>query len=245
MPAQRPGRLDHLEVVGRALLEPLRFEQPAVAVQFVEPDLQVALDLLDRLQQRRARRHVMAVGVDLDRLQRGGLLAGQRIDLVDRLDLVAEQRDAPGAVLVMRRKQLDRVAAHPEAAAEEIVVVAAVLQLDEFRQQLGAVDPAADLPATRSSANRSRPSRCRRCTRRWRRRRHRGVRGSRGSPNGASGRSARSATIPSRHRCRCAERRPRAGSSRNTRRNIRPRSPGKSSSSRRRAAPPASCSAPG
>ena len=85
----------------------------------------------------------MAVGVDLDRTQRSGLLAGQRVDFVDRLDLVAEQRDAPGAVFVMRRKQLDRVAAHPERAAEEIVVVAPVLQFDKSGEQLGAVDPVA------------------------------------------------------------------------------------------------------
>ena len=51
--------------------------------------------------------------------------------------------------------------------------------------------------------------------------------------------------IPSRYRCRCAGRRLRAGSSRSRRRNTRPRCPGRSSSSRRRAAPPASCSAPG
>ena len=51
---------------------------------------------------------------------------------MDRLDLVAEQRDAPGAVLVMRGEQLDRVAAHPEIAAEEAVVVAPVLQLDKL-----------------------------------------------------------------------------------------------------------------
>ena len=137
------GRLDHFEIVGGALLEPLRLQQLALGEELVEADLQVALDLLDRLQQGRPRRHVMAVGVDLDRLQRGGLLAGQRVDLVDRLDLVAEQRDAPGAVLVMRREQFDRVAAHAEGAADEIVVVAPVLQFDEARQQLGAVDPVA------------------------------------------------------------------------------------------------------
>ena len=85
----------------------------------------------------------MAVGVDLDRVQRRGLLAGQGVDLVDRLDLVAEQRDPPGAVLVMRREKLDRVAAHPERAAEEIVVVAPVLQFDKTGEQLGAVDPVA------------------------------------------------------------------------------------------------------
>ena len=62
------GRLDHLDIVLRALLQPLRFEQAAAAVQFLQPDLEVAPDLLDRLQQGRARRHIMAVGVDLDRV---------------------------------------------------------------------------------------------------------------------------------------------------------------------------------
>ena len=49
------GRLDHLDIVGRALFEALRLEQPPRAVQLVEADAQVALDLLDRLQQRPGR----------------------------------------------------------------------------------------------------------------------------------------------------------------------------------------------
>ncbi len=142
-PGAAAGRLDHLEIIGRALLEPLRLEQFPFRVQLFKADLEVALDLLDRLQQGRPRRHVMAVGVDLDRVQRRGLLAGQWVDLMDRLDLVAEQRDPPGAVLVMRRKQFDRVAAHPERAAEEIVVVAPVLQFDKPGEQMRAVDPVA------------------------------------------------------------------------------------------------------
>src|SRR5262249_1248565 len=68
------GRLDHLEVVIGALLKSLRLKQLALGEEFVEADLEVALDLLDRLQERRARRDIMAVGVDLDRLQRRGLL---------------------------------------------------------------------------------------------------------------------------------------------------------------------------
>ena len=69
----------------------------------------------------------MTVGVHFDRVQRCSLFTGQRVDLVDRLDLVPEQRDAPGAIFVMRREQFDRVAAHPERAAEEIVIVAPIL----------------------------------------------------------------------------------------------------------------------
>ena len=72
--------------------------------------------------------------------QRRRLLAGQRIELDDRFDLVAEQLDAPGLVLVVGREQVDRVAAHAEGAALEGVVVALVLLLDEAAQQGGAVD---------------------------------------------------------------------------------------------------------
>ena len=68
----------------RALLEPLRFEQAAGGVELVEPPLQLVLDAGDRLDQRRARRHVVRVGVDLDEFQLVGLLPGERIEFVDR-----------------------------------------------------------------------------------------------------------------------------------------------------------------
>jgi hypothetical protein len=38
------------------------------------------------------------VGVDLDASRIAGLLAGERVELDDLLDLVAEQREPPGAV---------------------------------------------------------------------------------------------------------------------------------------------------
>ncbi len=134
------GRRHHLDVEGGALLQPLRLEQLALRVELLEAELQVDLDLLDRLHQRRLRRDVVAVGIDGDLLERGALLAGQRIEFVDRLELVAEQREPPGAVLVMRREDLDRVAARAEGAADEIGVVAAVLQLHQLGEELGAVD---------------------------------------------------------------------------------------------------------
>jgi hypothetical protein len=69
------GRLHHLDVEQRALLEPLRLEQAAGAVELVEPLLEVGLYLLDRLLHRRLGRHVVAVGVDDDVVERQGLVA--------------------------------------------------------------------------------------------------------------------------------------------------------------------------
>src|SRR5215469_11023573 len=62
---------------------------------------------------------------------------------MNRLDLVAEQRDAPCAVFVVGGEQLDCVAAYPERATKEIVVVTPVLQLDKTGEQLVSIDPVA------------------------------------------------------------------------------------------------------
>ena len=97
----------------------------------------------DGLDQRRARRDIVRIGVDLDEFQLVGLLAGERIHFLDLFDLVAEQMDAPGAVFIVRRENIDRVAAHAERAAEEIGLRALVLQRHQVGEQLALVDLAA------------------------------------------------------------------------------------------------------
>jgi hypothetical protein len=54
-------------------------------------------------------------------------VAGEGIELVDRLDLVAEEGKAPGAVFQVRRPELDRIAANAEGAAGEGGIVAAII----------------------------------------------------------------------------------------------------------------------
>ena len=80
----------HLEIGHGALLDALGLEQAAGGVKLGEPLLQLELDLLRRLGERGLGDHVVAVGVELDLVQRVGALAGQRIELHDALDLVAE-----------------------------------------------------------------------------------------------------------------------------------------------------------
>src|SRR5208337_3639335 len=138
------GRLEHFEVEYGALLEPLRLEQPALPIELVEPLLELLLDRLGRLQQRRARRHIVRIGVDFDEFEVLRLLAGKRIEFGDCLDLVAEEADAPGAVLVVGGKNLDRVAADPEYSAGEIAGGPLVLERDEVGDQLALVDPVAE-----------------------------------------------------------------------------------------------------
>ena len=69
---------------------------------------------------------------------------GQRVQVVQRLDLVAEVLDADGQFLV-RRDDLHGVAADPEGAAGEGHVVSAVLDVDQESQQGIARHLAADL----------------------------------------------------------------------------------------------------
>jgi hypothetical protein len=87
----------------------------------------------------------MRIGVDLDEFEVLGLRARQRVEFGDGLDLVAEEADAPGAVLVVGGEDLDRVAAHPEHAAGEIGLRALVLQGDEVVDELALVDLVAEL----------------------------------------------------------------------------------------------------
>ena len=89
----------------------------------------------------------MAVGIDLDRVQHAGLVAGQGIELGDAVHLVAEQLDPPGAVFLVRGEDVDGVAAHAKGAAGEIVVVAAVLQRHQILDRGLAVDLVAALDA--------------------------------------------------------------------------------------------------
>ena len=66
-------------------------------------------------------------------------LARERVEVLQALDLVAEQRRAEGR-LGVGREDLQRLAAHAERAAAERDVVARVLDRDELAQQLVAVD---------------------------------------------------------------------------------------------------------
>ncbi|MNI11489.1 hypothetical protein D3C73_646360 [compost metagenome] len=138
------GGFEHFDIVTGALFEALGFEQATALFQLGKPVLQLFLDLLDRAVQRRARGDIVRVGVDFDRLQVAGLLAGERVELGDRVDLVAEHRDAPCGIFKVGREDFNGVAADPERAADEIDVLALVLLGDEIGEQLALVEPVAD-----------------------------------------------------------------------------------------------------
>ena len=127
--------LHHLEVVLGALAQAVRLEQLALLLELRDVPLELLADHGSGALDRRRRRHVVRGRVDRDLVLARVDLAAERVEVRDRLDLVAEQRDAVGRLRI-RRLHLDDVAARAEAPAAEHHVVAAVLDVDEGPQQL-------------------------------------------------------------------------------------------------------------
>ncbi|MDT4849747.1 hypothetical protein FQZ97_838750 [compost metagenome] len=69
---------------------------------------------------------------------------GQRVEQLQRLDLVIEQFEADGQLAVLGRKHVDGVAAHAERAACKVLLVARVLHANEPRDQVALADLVAD-----------------------------------------------------------------------------------------------------
>ncbi len=123
--------LEHLEVVHRALLEPLFLDELHGRAQLGEPFAQLDLDAVDRLPQLIGWGHVVRGGEDRRVLDLAADLAAQGIDLGHRFDLVAPPADPDGGLGLVGGEDLDDVAAHAEGAAVKVDVVALVLHVDE------------------------------------------------------------------------------------------------------------------
>ena len=140
MPGAEADLAQHLHVVLRALAQAVGLEQLALGLELGGAMVELAADLghralhrplLDVVVRRRPDRDVLEVVDDQ--------LARQRVEVLEALDLVAEQDRAEGGLRV-RGEDLQRVAADPERPAARGGVVAVVLEVDELAQQLVAVD---------------------------------------------------------------------------------------------------------
>ncbi len=132
-PGAEPELLHHLEVVLGALPQAVRLEHLPLALEHLEPLLELVADVDDRALDRRARRDVLRRRPDRDVVELREHLARQRIEVRDRLHLVAEEGDAVRGLLV-RRLDLEHVALHPEAPATEHRVVPRVHRVDQLPQ---------------------------------------------------------------------------------------------------------------
>src|ERR1051325_28521 len=121
-----PDLQHHLDVEVRSTLEALSLEQLAGIAQDLEALLELGANELHRALERRPLRDEVFRRIDRSAIERGDRLAGERVDLRDALDFVAPKLDA-NPLLFVRRKNLDRVAAHPKRSPIEGDVVAMIL----------------------------------------------------------------------------------------------------------------------
>ena len=138
MPGAEAELLQHLEVERRAHAQALRLEQLVLRLELFQPLLELVLDRADRALHRLGAGDVVRRREDRHGIEPLHHIAGERMQHVERLDLVAEHLDAD-RVLLVHRDDLDRVAAHAEVAAREVDVVAVVLHRDELADERVAV----------------------------------------------------------------------------------------------------------
>ena len=120
-----------------------RLERAALGLELPDALLHLDIDVGDRGAELVRRRHVVAGRVDVRLLALGKQLPGQRVQLGDPLDLVAEELD-PDEPVLRGRLELERVAADAEPGAGQRLVVALVLEVDEVAQHGVAAVLAAD-----------------------------------------------------------------------------------------------------
>ena len=143
-PVAEAELLEHLEVVLGPLPQPVRLEVLALGLEPLRLLLELEADLVDRALDRLLLGHVVRRRPDRDVLDLVEDLAGERVEVGDRLDLVAEQLDPVGRLRV-GGVDLEHLALHPEAAAGEDRVVARVLHRDHLPEEGLALDLLPDL----------------------------------------------------------------------------------------------------
>ena len=128
----------HLQVVVGPHAQPLGLQQLALALQDGQPLGQLDLDGGDGPAHPVRPGHVVGGREDVQLVPLADDLAGDRVHDQDPLDLVAEELQAHGPLLV-RREDLEGVAPDPELAPDEAEVVAVVLDVDQLAQHPVAV----------------------------------------------------------------------------------------------------------
>ena len=131
---------EHLQVVGGAHGQPLGLQLLALLAQLAHTPVQLLLDGLQGALHPFGTGHIVGGGEDVHGGLMGDLVPGQRVQCGDAVDLVPEEFDADGQLLI-DGDDLDRVAAHAEGASGEGDVVALVLHVHELAQQVVPVDP--------------------------------------------------------------------------------------------------------
>ena len=125
--------VEHLEVVGGALLQALGLQKPALAIEQIQPLPKLPANGLDRIGQPLLGGHKVLGRVDVDAFKALEDLAGGGVHVANRLHLIAKQFD-PHQPVFVGRADLQDIAPHPEAAPGNLHIVASVLVVDQLPQ---------------------------------------------------------------------------------------------------------------
>ena len=117
----------HFQVKTRALLQTLGFDQFAHAQQLFQAASQFGFDGFNRGQHLLARRDIVARRVNGKARHLLHHPACERVEQIQRLDLVVKQLHAQRQLRMLGRKDINRVAAHAKLAARELQIIALVL----------------------------------------------------------------------------------------------------------------------
>ena len=130
---------EHLQIVRRTHAQTLRLKLLALLAQLGHTLVEFPLDRIQRLRHAFGTGNVVRSREDVHVTDLLDHVAGERVQCGDAVDLVAEELDAYGQLLI-HRDDLHRVAPHAEGAARECDVVALVLHVDEGAQQIVAIN---------------------------------------------------------------------------------------------------------
>ncbi|CAB4864377.1 unannotated protein [freshwater metagenome] len=134
----------HLEIVGCAHSESLCLEELVLAFEYSEPVCQFGFDVRDGALHRFGARGVVRCREDAHRIHCLDDLTGERVQLVQCLNLVAEHFYSDRQLFILR-DDFERVATHAKFASTEVDIVALVLHSDESTDDIGSTDCLADL----------------------------------------------------------------------------------------------------
>ena len=131
--------LHHFQVVGGAHTQTLRLQQLALRFESLQALAQLILNGGNSLRHTLRASNIVACGEDVHLFFFANHLAGQRVQGVNRLNLITEELDA-NRVLLVHGDDFDGIATHTERAAVKVHVITRVLHRYKLAQQLVAVN---------------------------------------------------------------------------------------------------------
>ena len=129
---------EHLKVIVGAGFQAGGFKQLFLLFQLGESFFKLLLNAFNSLQELFLRGDKVPGGINVHRVQFIEKLTGQGVDLNDTLNIVAEKLNAQSHLLV-GGLNFQGIAANTKLAAGEVNVVAGVLHIDQFVEELAAV----------------------------------------------------------------------------------------------------------